>query len=239
MKEKTIQQIKWFTFELLLIRTNPELVDGKYSQPIIFDLNKIRNCEDPEFELTTTKTPNEYATYFLSEIRGYYASKHNIASENSGLSFKKVGNQLKIYGYTTAILKRYLKDEHNCLPTVFDIYEKNHKFYILFIDRKTDTEISGDMLTALKMLREKCYDENKYIKWDVINDEMSKRRNLLRENNLTNFADTREQKINYIYQTIAVKLARLLKNAININNSNYSEKDIIDNKYGGNYRLAI
>lgn len=233
MREKTKQQIKWFTFELLLIRMNPELVDGKYSKPIVFDLDIIKNSTDPIF----VKAPNVYATHFLEEIRGYHAKKHNVAPENSGLKFKKIKNNLKIYGYTTDTLKGYLKDEYNCLPTMFNTYKKNDKFYILFISKKTNIEISGDLLTAFRMLYEKCYNENEYVKWDVIHNEMNKRRNLLRENNLVNFNDTQEQKIAYVYQIIAVKLARLLKNVMD--DPDFNENDIIDNKYGGNYRLAI
>lgn len=232
MREDTKQQIKWFTFELLLIRMNPEFVDGKYSKPIIFDLNIIRNSINPLIQ-----TPNAYATHFLEEIRGYYASKLKLASEDSGLSFTKVGNQLKIYGYTTAILKQYLKEECNCLPSVFDTYKQNDKFYVLFINKRTNIEISGDLLAVFRMLHEKCYDENEYLKWDVIHNEMNNRRHLLRENNLHNFNDTQEKKINYVYQTIAVKLARLLKNAMD--DPDFNENNIIDNKYGGNYRLAI
>jgi len=229
MREKTKQQIKWFTFQLLLIRMNPKLVDGKYSQPIIFDLDIIRNSTEPLF----VKTPNVYATHFLEEIRGYYADKHNVAPENSGLKFNKIKNKLKIYGYTTATLKRYLKDEHDCLPSVFDTYKKNDKFYILFISEKTDIEISGDILTAFRMLHEKCYDENEYIKWDGMYNKMSGRRHLLLERNL----NTQEEKMSYVYQTVVVKLARVLKNAIG--DPDYNKDNIITRKYGGHYRLAI
>lgn len=233
MREDTKQQIKWFTFELLLIRMNPEFVDGKYSKPIIFDLNRIRNSTDPLF----VRTPIVYATHFLEEIRGYYASKHKLASKDSGLSFTKVGNQLKIYGYTTAILKEYLKNECNSLPSVFNTYKQNDKFYVLFIGKKTNVEISGDLLTAFRILHEECYNENEYIKWDVIHNEMNHRRHLLRENDLDHFNDTKRKKIDYIYQTVAIKLARLLKNAMD--DPDFNEKNIVDNKYGGNYRLAI
>ncbi|MFH1365916.1 MAG: hypothetical protein ABIG99_00785 [Patescibacteria group bacterium] len=212
---------------------NPKLVDGKYSKPIILDLDIIRNSTDPLF----VKAPNVYATHFLEEIRGYYAVTHNVAPKDSGLSFTKIGNQLKIYGYTTAILKQYLKEECKCLPSVFDTYRQNNKFYILFITKKTDIEISGDLLTAFRMLHEKCYDENEYIKWDALFNKMGTRRNILLQHNLGNFTDTQEQKINYVYQTIAVKMARLLKNATG--DPAYNEDNIIDNKYGGNYRLAM
>lgn len=237
MRLTTKQQIKWFAFELLLIRINPEFVDGKYAKPIVFDLRKIENCEVPEFELTRDKTPSQYATHFLNEIRGYYAYKHNNSWENSGLSFKEKENKIYIHGYTTDILKQYLREECNSLPTVFDTYEENHRFYILFIDKKTGVELNGEELVAFRLLRKNCYNENIFIKWGDIFRKMGRRRDLLRENNINNFIGTDPKKVAFVYQVIAVKLAKKLKKILN--DPNYTEKDIIIHKYGGYYRLGI
>ena len=154
-----------------------------------------------------------------------------------GLSFSKIKNRLKIYGYTTAILKGYLKDECNSLPSIFDTYQKDHKFYVSLVTKKTNTEISGDVLTAFRMLRAKCYDENEFTKWDFLYEKMERRRHLLNERNLNNIYDTRMKKINYIYQVVMVKLPRLLASVTD--DPDFNEKNIIVNKYGGNYRLAL
>ena len=57
------------------------------------------------------------------------------------------------------------------------------------------------------------------------------------ERNLNNLNHTQEEKMSYVYQTVVVKLARVLKNAIG--DPDYNKDNIITRKYGGHYRLAI
>ena len=237
MREETQKQIAWFAFELLKIRTDPNLVDGKYGQPIIFNLRTIKDCADPYFKMTEFKTPKTYAEHFLEEVRGYYADKNRITPVNSGLTFNVKGNQVTINGYTTAILKRYLKDEHNCLSSMFNTYKKNNKFYISFIGKETDVEIAGDILTAFRVLHKKCYNETEYIKWDSIFKSLNDRREILEEHNLNSTVGTNRHKMDYVYQTVMVKLARLLKTAIG--DPDFDKRKIIVSKYGGFYRLAL
>ena len=232
MLVETEKQIKWFVFELLRIRTNPNFVDGKYGSPIIFDMKLIEICENPYFKFTEFKTPLLHASMFLDEIRGYYASKKLIDPENSGLKFLLKDENLKIYGYTTVILKSFLKEELNCLPSIFNVYKKNNKFYILFINDETNVEITGDLLTAFRLLHQKCGDENIYTDWKTIFEKINIRRNI--DNGLPMI---KEKQVDYVYQLVSVKLSKLLKRATN--DTNYKEDIIIDHKYGGKYRLTL
>lgn len=230
------EQLKWFAWELLKIRLNPNLVNGKYSAPIIFSLTEIEECNEPKFEITRSDTSLKQVISLLEEIRGYHASKNNMAPENSGLRFAIMGNEVKIFGYTTAILRSYLREEQHCGPSVFDIYQKNKKYYISLIKVETNIEISSDILTAFRFLHQECGEGDEYVKWDIIYKEMNKRRKLTVGNDLDSFNGTNEKKIDYVYQTVAVKLVNLLRDVIN--NSNFNE-EIIAHKYGGNYKLAI
>ena len=233
MLVETEKQLVWFVFELLRIRTNPNFVDGKYSSPIIFDMEIIENCKTPYFKFNEIKTPLSHASMFLDEIRGYYAAKNHIGPESSGLKFRLLKEgKLEIYGYTTAILKDFLKEELKCLPSIFGVYKKGHKFYISFINKETNVEISGDLLTAFRLLHQRCGDDNNYSDWETIYNKLNTRRSV--DDGLPMI---REKKVDYIYQLVSVKLSRLLKKATD--DTNYNEDNIIDHKYSGKYRLAL
>ena len=230
------RQLNWFTFELLKMRMNPELVNGKFAPQIIFDLAKIEECTDPHFELTILRQAKDQAEHLLNEIRGFYAFKNKLDPESCGLKYKIEDGKIYIKGYTTAILKEYLKDEHQILFSFLDTYSENRKYYLSFLNRKTGVEISGDQLTVFRSLHKNCKEKNEYLKWDVLYKQIKIRRRVSGEN-LDSIYVSEESKINHVYQTVAVKLVRLLKEAIG--DPSFIEDNIIDKKYGGLYRLVI
>ena len=115
-------------------------------------------------------------------------------------------------------------------PSVFEICKKNRKFYISYNKTSTDVEIHGDMLVAFKILHTNYSKENDYVKWETLFEEINKRRKV--EGGLK--IDLREKRVDYVYQVVSVKLARLLE--IATGDPNFYKGKIIENKYG-KYKL--
>lgn len=220
MIEPTKKQIERFVFDLLQIRTDPSLVNGKYASPIIF------NCRD--FDISKGD-----AVLCLKEIKGYHCDKNNIPKKFSDLEFKNIENDiLEITGYSTLILQNYLIDELDYTNSLFGVYKKNSRTYLSFMKNKTTIEISGDELCCLRVLI-KNKDQGNYISWKILFAKMKTRRGMV--GNLASRYTTNEKQMNYVYQIVNVSLLKLL-----LKTSKTQDKNrIINHKYGGDYKLAM
>jgi len=144
-------QLKWFTRTLIEMRARK--VEG-YHTPIDFDLALITNCPTASFD-TANKTPEWHAVHMLKEIKGFLVKTKKLEFPAELFWAVSANDHIEIDGYTTELLKIFLKeflDESACL---FGEEQDNEGRAILaYCGQHTSIHISGTETVVFRCLKE-------------------------------------------------------------------------------------
>lgn len=149
VKEIYGEQLKWFTRKLIEIRLGPE-TDG-YHAPIDFDPNIITDSTAPNFDIIN-RTPYEHIVHMLAEIKGnLLENKPDIRPEPSWTTLEN--NHVEITGYTTELLKTYLK---NAFGESFRLFgegrDERNRVVLTYSGQNTIILITGNELSVFRCL---------------------------------------------------------------------------------------
>lgn len=145
-------QLKWFTKKLIEIRISPA-TDG-LNEPIDFDLALITSSSSPDFD-TIGRSSMEHAERMLDEIRAVLSLEKE--THPAELKWRDLGNgHIKIYGFTTALLRKYLKEIFDETFHLFgEAQDERRKTVLTYLGQHTDILLSGKQLAVFRCLLKK------------------------------------------------------------------------------------
>ena len=223
------QQLKWFTQELIRMRVRE--IDG-YHAPIDFNPDLITNCASISFD-TVNKTPQEHTIRMLIEIRGFLNRTTKLTPPYELFWTVLKNKHIKIAGYTTELLRIFLKEFLEESLSLFAEGQDNEGRPILtYCEQHTIIPITGNELAVFRCLLRKFGQD---VSFEELSGAIRSRENILHGTLAHRELKRATEKERETVQSAVNIVRKKLKMATG--DANYPE--IIENVRGVGYKMII